>query len=233
MANRWKWCVSFLLWTCNTICAGGGTSSHLCQHLCSSHKSLWDCVIQTVQLLLTGKPPLCRTACSQVQSYLVLHRAAMFEHHNPQPSFFPNFNSCRCCHFPQNNYLCNVLHTNPKRAQAGGCLLCTETFVRPSKGSRTWLMIKHCFNPSLWRVSQYLNCMKRLNTHIQHKLLLSLTLSVILSLLLSLTLTNTHICTKRLWEKKDRKGEYSPFCSNLQINPKKRKGQGCILALSV
>lgn len=27
----------------------------------------------------------------------------------------PNFNSCRCCRFPHNNCLCNVLHTNPKR----------------------------------------------------------------------------------------------------------------------
>lgn len=40
------------------------------------------------------------TACSQVQPYQGLHRTAMFEHANPQPSCFPNFNRCRCWHSP-------------------------------------------------------------------------------------------------------------------------------------
>lgn len=87
-----------------------------------------------------------------------------------------------------------------------------ETFVRPSKGSRTCLMIKHCFDPSLWRVLQYMNCTKSLSTHALCKL--------------------SHPCAHtrgyiQNWhrEKMDSRSEYSPFCSNLQINPK-RKGQG-------
>lgn len=40
-----------------------------------------------------------------------------------------------------------------------------ESFVRPSKGSRTCLMIKHCFDPSLWRVLQYMKWSKGLSTH--------------------------------------------------------------------
>lgn len=40
-----------------------------------------------------------------------------------------------------------------------------ESFVRPSKGSCTCLMIKHCFDPSLWRVLQYMKWSKGLSTH--------------------------------------------------------------------
>lgn len=101
----------------------------------------------TVVLRGSGKRPPNRTACSQVQSYQGLQRTAMFEHPNPQPSFFPNFNSCRCCHFSPTT--------------TGSAMFCTQTqrgpgrrgaFVRPSKGSRTCSMIRRCFDPSLWRV---------------------------------------------------------------------------------
>lgn len=88
-----------------------------------------------------------------------------------------------------------------------------ETFVRPSKGSRTCLMIKHCFDPSLWRVLQCMNCTKSLNT--LHKLSRQC------------AHTCTHVGVHAEWhgEKMDSRSEYSPFCGNLQINPK-RKGQG-------
>lgn len=51
----------------------------------------------------------------------------MFEHPNPQPSFFPNFNGCRCCHFPSPTTACVVFCTQTGRGQ--------ESFVRPSKGA--------------------------------------------------------------------------------------------------
>lgn len=39
----------------------------------------------------------------------------------PQPSFFPNFNRPPLLPLPpHNNYLCNVLHTSPKRARSAG-----------------------------------------------------------------------------------------------------------------
>lgn len=51
----------------------------------------------------------------------------MFEHTNPQPSFFPNFNGCRCCHFPSPTTACVMFCTQTQRGQ--------ESFVRPSKGA--------------------------------------------------------------------------------------------------
>lgn len=51
----------------------------------------------------------------------------MFEHPNPQPSFFPNFNGCRCCHFPSPTTACVMFCTQTRRGQ--------ESFVRPSKGA--------------------------------------------------------------------------------------------------
>lgn len=112
-----------------------------------------------------------RTGRSQVQRHPGFHRTAMFEHPNPHPSFSQNFNSRRRrCHFPPGPPLppaaasCNVLHTNPKRFPVG-----RETFVRPSKGSWTCLMIKHCFDPWLWRALQYMNCCKSLSAHNLYK----------------------------------------------------------------
>lgn len=98
------------------------------------------------------------TACSQVQPYQGLHRTAMFEHANPQPSFFPNFNRCRCWHYPpptpDNHSFCNVLHTKQTRAGL------REAFVRPSKQRWTCLVIKHLFDSKLWRELQHMNCTK-------------------------------------------------------------------------
>lgn len=49
----------------------------------------------------TAEQPVPR--CSRIEAPL--------KDSNPQPSFFPGFNSGRRGHFPHNNCLCNVLHT--------------------------------------------------------------------------------------------------------------------------
>lgn len=179
--------------------------------VCFHETSWWFLLISLSLLILTlppmdsGKMPLYRTACSQVQSYQGLHRTAMFEQPNPQPSFFPNFNSCRCCHFPPTTTASVMFCTQTQRGPAQ-----QETFVRPSKASRTCLMIKHCFDSSLWRVLQYYN---------------TWTVPEIWAHMRSHRHAHMGIHTKWNRGKTDSESEYSPFCYNLQINPK-GKGQG-------
>lgn len=94
-----------------------------------------------------GKPPLHRTAGSQVQSYRGLHRTAMFEHPNPQPSLFLRTS------------IAAAVATSPPPPPpptTASVMFCTqtqrgpglrETFVRPSKGELNLLDDKTLFRP--------------------------------------------------------------------------------------
>lgn len=90
-----------------------------------------------------------------------------------------------------------------------------EIFVRPSKGSRTCLMIKHCFDLSLWRVFQYMNCTEVLRTHTLYELPCPCRHAH--------AHTGTRSYTQNDREKMDSRSEYSPFCGNPSDQSKKER----------
>lgn len=75
-----------------------------------------------VPLVESGKAPTAEQPVPRCRRIKAGSGQPLLNASNPQPSFFPDFNSGRRGHFPHNNSLCNVLHTNrargPERAGA-------------------------------------------------------------------------------------------------------------------